>query len=155
MAHDKAGIKGHVRCRLFDKDGNLKQEHEHSNTITVLMDSLVADAMVSKALDQIGYMAVGTTNGGKTTASTALEALIASSNNALDSTTLGTGGDDNDVVYVCSWAAGDGTGTIIEAGLFNVAACTSGLCAYDESMNIVKGASDTLEITWTITFGAS
>ena len=66
-----------------------------------------------------------------------------------------SGANDNDVIYVCDWGAGDGTGTIIEAGLFNIAACTSGMCAYDESMNIVKGAADTLQITWTITFGAS
>ena len=140
---------------MFDEDGNLKQEHEHQNTITTTMDLLVADTMSDGGEAEIGWMAVGTTSGGKSTASTALEAIIADSNNALDSTTQGTTTDDNDVIYVCSWAAGDGTGTIIEAGLFNVAACTSGMCAYDESMDITKGAADTLEITWTVTFGAS
>jgi hypothetical protein len=155
MPKDKSGIKGHIKLRLFDKDGNLKQEHEHSNIITVGMDEHVANALSDDDNAGIGWMAVGETNGGKSTASTALEALIAGSNNALDSTAQGTTTDDNDVIYVCSWAAGDGTGTIIEAGLFNVSACTSGMMAYDESMSIVKGAADTLEITWTVTFGAS
>ena len=155
MIKDKSKIRGHIRLRLFDKDGNLKQEHEHRNTITVAMDEHVANALSDDDNATIGWMAVGTVNGGKTTASTALEGLIVASNNALDSTTQGTTTDDNDVIYVCSWAAGDGTGTIIEAGLFNVAACTSGMMAYDESMDITKGAADTLEITWTITFGAS
>ena len=155
MIQDKAGIRGHIRLRLFDKDGNLKQEHEHQNTITTTMDLLVADTMSDGGEPEIGWMAVGTVNGGKTTASVALEGLIAGSNNVLTSTTQGTAANDNDVIYVCDWAAGDGTGTIIEAGLFNIAACTSGMCAYDESMNIVKGAADTLQITWTITFGAS
>ena len=155
MPKETQEIKGHVKVVLKDKNGKVKQVHEHSNTITVGMDMLNADTMSDGAEAEIGWMAVGTTNGGKTTASTALEAIIAGSNNTLDSTTQGTAANDNDVIYVCSWAAGDGTGTIIEAGLFNVAACTSGMMAYDESMNIVKGAGDSLEITWTISFGAS
>jgi len=154
MPKENQGIKGHVKFVLRDKDGNIKQEYEHHNTITVAMDALVADQMSDGGEASIGYMAVGTSTG-QTSASTALAALIAGSNNALTSTTQGTGGDDNDVIYVGDWAAGDGTGTITEAGLFNVAACTSGMMAYDDSMSIVKGASDTLTITWTITFGAS
>jgi len=155
MLKDKTGIKGHIKLDLYDEDGNLKQTFEHSNTITVAFDEHVANALSDDDNAAIGYMAVGTTNGGKTTASTALEAIIAGSNNALTSTTQGTTTNDNDVIYVGDWAAGDGTGTIIEAGLFNVAACTSGMMAYNESMNIVKGAADTLKITWTLTFGAS
>lgn len=151
MIRDKQKIRGHIRLKLFDEYGNLKKEYEHQNTITDTMDDLVANMMDAADSPSIGWMAVGTVNGGKTTASTQLEGLIAGSNNALDSTVA----TNNDVVYVCTWAAGDGTGTIIEAGLFNVSACTSGMCAYDESMNIVKGAADTLEITWTVTFGAS
>ena len=38
--------------------------------------------------------------------------------NSLDSTTLGVGVADNDVIYVCTWSAGDGTGAITEAGIF-------------------------------------
>ena len=154
--NERRKIKGHVRAVLRDKDGKIKQVHEADNTITVLFDAVTADIVATTpALVKPGWMAVGTVSGGKTTASIQLEGLIAGSNNAITSETLGTGIDDNDIVYVGDWAAGDGTGTIIEAGMFNVAACTSGMLAYDESMNIVKGASDTLEITWTITWGAS
>jgi len=33
MIKDKSGIKGHIRLKLFDENGSLKQEHEHQNTI--------------------------------------------------------------------------------------------------------------------------
>ena len=76
--------------------------------------------------------------------------------NALDSTTQGSGANDNDVIYVASWAAGDGTGAITEAGIFNSASPGTGqmLCYADFSV-INKGAGDTLQITWTFTCGAS
>jgi len=35
MIKDKSGIKGHIRLKLFDENGNLKQEHEHQNFIKV------------------------------------------------------------------------------------------------------------------------
>ena len=64
MLKSKVPIKGHIRLRLFDKYGKLKQEHEHSNTITVGMDLLVADTMSDGAEPEIGWMAVGTVTGG-------------------------------------------------------------------------------------------
>ena len=148
---EKQGIKGHISIKLFDKDGKLKQEHDHSNTITELMDAHVADQMSDSGDAGIGFMAVGT-GSGQTSASTGL--AVTNDSNALTSTTQGAGGADNDVVYVGDWAAGDGTATLTEAGIFLLDNNTT-MMAYDDTMNIVKGASDTLQITWTITFGAS
>ena len=54
MLKDMQKIKGHIKLRLFDEDGNLKQEHDHSNTITTTMDLLVADTMSDGAEPEIG-----------------------------------------------------------------------------------------------------
>ena len=97
-------------------------------------------------------MAVGTSTGGKSTASTGLEA--SSDRNALTSTTQGTAGDDNDVIYVGDWAAGEATAALVEAGILHADNNTS-LMAYADFSVINKGAADTLKITWTLTFGAS
>ncbi|KKL83828.1 hypothetical protein LCGC14_1970850, partial [marine sediment metagenome] len=74
--------------------------------------------------------------------------------NALDSTTQGAGGDDNDVIYVCTWAAGDGTGAITEAGVMRDDDNLK-LMLYADFLVVNKAAADTLVITWTGTFGAS
>jgi hypothetical protein len=63
----------------------------------------------------IGYMAVGT-GSGQTSASTGLAA--GANCNALDSRTQGSAGADNDVVFVATWAPGDATMAITEAGVF-------------------------------------
>jgi len=151
MPKDKTGIKGHIKLELFDEDGNLKSSFEHSNTITALLDAHVADQMSDSTDGQIGFMAVGT-GSGQGAADTGL--TTNNDSNALTSTTQGAAAADNDVVYIGDWAAGDATATITEAGIF-LADNNTTMMAYDDSMNIVKGAADTLKITWTLTFGAS
>jgi hypothetical protein len=55
------------------------------------------------------------------------------------------------VTMVGDWAAGDGTGAITEAGTFD--ASSSGNMWMSTTFSVVnKGASDTLQITWTLTF---
>lgn len=140
-------------CHAVVRDASGKIIHEHTadNLITELMDAHVADQLSDSGDAAIGFIAVGTSSG-QTAASTGL--AVSLDRNALTSTTQGAGGADNDVVYVGDWAAGDGTGTITEAGIMQADNNTT-MMAYDDSMSIVKGASDTLQITWTITFGAS
>ena len=101
----------------------------------------------------IDYTAVGDATGGKSTASTALESQLARVQN--DSNTQGAGAADNDVVHVSTFAAGTGTGALVEAGLFTDAGAGATLHAYQDFSVINKGAGDTLTVTWTITYGAS
>jgi len=152
---DKPSIKGHMRLELRGPDGELKEVRESpldGNTITVLHDATVADRMAGGADALIDYTGVGTTSGGKTTASTALEAQVARVQNAGNA--QGAGADDNDVVHTASFPAGTGTGALVEAGLFTTLA-TATLHAYQEFAAVNKGAADTLTVTWTITYGAS
>lgn len=152
VAERRIPIKGHVVIELFGPDGKLKDRREGENTITVLHDATVADRMAGGVDALIDYVGIGTTSGGKTTASTALEAQVDRNQN--DSNTQGAGADDNDVVHVASFAAGEGTGALLEAGLFTGAADAT-LNAYQEFAAVNKGAADSLTVTWTITYGAS
>ena len=145
------GIIGKMHLKLFDKDGNLKEERFHVNTVTELGDAHVADQMSDSADAGLGFMAVGT-GSGQTSASTGL--AVALDINALTSTTQGGGAADNDVVYVGDWAAGDGTGAITEAGIFRLSDNLT-LNYYADFAVVNKAAGDTLQITWTVTFGAS
>ena len=146
-----AGIRGLCHVRLFDAEGKLKEERVIHNTVTELGDAHVADAMSDGGEGALGYIAIGT-GSGQGAADVGLDSVL--DRNALSSTTQGAAGDDNDVIFVGNWAAGDGTGAITEAGIF--------LGDNDTSMNyyadfavVNKGAADSLEITWTVTYGAS
>ena len=161
----KSGLKILANCHVelwtaYNEDGSrardkrgrfarrLKDERWIHNTVTALGDAHVADQMSDKGNAVMGWMAVGTGTPSATALGTELD------RNALTSTTQGTGGDDNDVIYVGDWAAGDGTGAITEAGIFNAAA--AGTMFVSASFSVInKGASDTLKITWTVTFGAT
>ena len=144
-------IKGHMKIVLKDKDGKVLQTVEKDNTITNGMDAHVADQLSDSGDGAIGYMGVGT-GSGQGASDTGLATPLV--NVALTSTTQGTGADDNDVIYVGNFNAGTGTGALTEAGLFLTNDNTS-MMAYNSFSVINKGASDTLKITWTITFGAS
>ena len=149
--HSQMGIKGKAHIQLFGPDGKLKEERIILNTVTELMDAQVADAMSDQGDGTVDFMAVGTGTG-QTSASTGLATSL--DRNALDSTTQGAGAADNDVVYVCTWAAGDGTGAITEAGVMRDDD-NNFLMLYADFSVVNKGAADSLVITWTATFGAS
>lgn len=156
---NKMGLSGMVVLELFGPDGKLKDKRVLKarrmieNTITTAGDRLVADSMSDRGETLPTHMAIGTGTGnlcaaGRDTLENELD------RNALTSTTQGTGADDNDVIYVAEWSAGDGTGAITEAGIFNAASGGAMLCCANFSA-INKGESDTLRITWTVTFGSS
>ncbi len=149
--YSQLGIKGKAHLQLFGPDGELKEERIIYNTVTELMDVQVADQMSDQGDGTIDFMAVGT-GSGQTSASTGLATSL--DRNALDSTTQGAAGDDNDVIYVCTWAAADGTGAITEAGLMRDDDNLK-LMLYADFAVVNKGAADSLVITWTATFGAS
>ena len=145
---DNIGIKGKFHAKLWDKDGNLLDERIVENTVTELGDAYVADCVSDRGEIQMSHMAVGTGTPTATALGTELD------RNALTSTTQGTGADDNDVIFIGDWAAGDGTGAITEAGIFNAA--TAGTMFLSSSFSVInKGASDIMKITLTCTLGSS
>jgi len=140
---DTFSIKGKLDIKLWDETGSLKQHIKDHNTVkTAGLYGLLDQALASPTLAKVGWMAIGT----GTPAATLLGAEI--DRNALTSKTR----SNAVLTMVGNWAAGDGTGTITEAGLFDVAtANTVNMWCSSSFTAIVKGASDTLQITWTIT----
>ena len=96
----------------------------------------------------MSHMAVGTGSTAAAAADTTLGTEL--DRNALTSTTV----TDNAIAYVCSWAAGDGTGSLTEAGLFNASSAGTMLCRTVFG-TVTKSADDSMTITWTITVSAS
>ena len=151
------GIKGKLHIVVEDENGNVKQDETIENTITNLMDAHVADQMSDSGDAQIGFIALGSGTG-QGAVSTDVANYVSASLIALSGTgaVQGTGGDDNDVIYSGFWAAGVATDTITEAGIFlGSATSRSDMMTYNDGLSVTKGASDTLKIDWTVTFGAS
>lgn len=151
------GLKGKVEIKLWGTDGQLKDHRyikEHRvfpNTVTTFGDKLVANRLSGATLTAPSHMAVGTSTG----ATSSFNSLATENDrNALTSTTQQSGTDDNDVKYVGDWAAGDATAAITEAGIFN-ASSGPGMFVYSSFSAVNKAAGDTLQINWTVTFGAS
>jgi hypothetical protein len=134
-----------MHIELIDKNGRIKEIREVHNTVTTagkngIMDQILASPTLPKA----GWMELGTGTGG----TTLLNAYIAGSRVALTSKTRNT----NVITMVGNWAAGTGTGAITEAGVFDVVtANTVNMWCYATFAVINKTASDSLQITWTIT----
>ncbi len=146
-------MSGHIKIELTDKDGNVKTVVDKPNTFTDAGDAHVADQLdVSPDEAAMGWMSIGTSDTAFGVSDTTLGSEL--DRNALSGSypEQGTGGDDNVVTYKATWAGGDGTGAITEAGIFNSSGAGSMLAASTFSV-INKGVSDTLTITWTVTCG--
>ena len=138
MIHDDLKLTGALNIALNDV---IVQETE--NLVVTAGKNWVADRM-NNANTVMTHMAVGT---GTTAASAAQTALITESDrNALTSTTV----TDNAVAYVATWAAGDATAALTEAGILD-AASGGDLLARTVFSVVNKGAADSMTITWTIT----
>lgn len=138
---EEIALEDNVLIQLFDKDGNLKQEETIHNTVTTVGKAHIADQLsASPGEAAMSHMAIGTGTPSATALGTELD------RNALTSRTDAAAV----VTYVGTWAAGDGTGAITEAGVFNDA--SAGTMLISSSFSVVnKGAADTLVITWTLT----
>lgn len=148
MINSKIKATGRLSVVLKDSDGNVKQDLDINNLVVSTGLDFIASRMKDVTDDAMSYMAIGTGTtaaaAGDTTLGTELD------RNALTSTTV-TG---NEIAYVASWGAGDGTGAVTEAGIFNAASAGDMLARTVFSV-VNKGANDTLSITWTITLSAS
>ena len=140
--------RGGIKYKLFE-------ERSVENTLCDLGNALAAKIFADNTGTRPSHMSVGETSGGKTSASTVLEAPVAP-RVALDSTTCPASGNpgDNIIVYVCTFVAGVGSGALKEAGLFNHLTAGTMIC-YAEYGIITKEAADIVNFTWTITFGSS
>ena len=151
---DGAKVKDNVKIVLRGPDGKIKEVRELHNTVAAVGDAHIADQL-SEVPDEspMSHMAIGTgDNSGLGTAVTALATEL--DRNALTSFNQGAGADDNDVIYIADWAAGDGTGAITEAGIFNDPSAGT-ILLYSTFAVINKAAGDTLQITWTLSAGSS
>lgn len=148
MIIDGLKAKGTLDIIVRGPDGSIKDEKKVENLIVDTGLDYIASRMSGTSENVMSHMAVGTGSTAAAGADTALGTEL--DRNALTSTTV----TDNAIAYVCSWAAGDGTGSLTEAGIFNASSAGTMLCRTVFG-TVTKGADDSMTITWTITVSAS
>ena len=157
MFDDSIKLTGELKLTLTNGEGDVTQEVIVPNTVVTVGKNFIANRMKDgggghTAKAEMSHMELG--SGGATAvtvADTDLETVITGgSGNRTALTTAGGTVTTNSVAYVCTFAAGYGTGAVSEAGIFN-ASSAGDMLARTVFSTINKAAADTLGITWTIT----
>jgi hypothetical protein len=148
MINEGLKLRGDVALVLRDKDGNIKDERKIENLIVDTGLNFICDRMKDDET-AMTHMALGSGSTAAAAGNTALESQLGS-REALDSSTV----TNNQIVYVSSFEAGDATGAVTEAGIFNASSGGTMLCRTVFSV-VNKAADDTLTVNWTITLTAS
>lgn len=152
-------------------NGELIEERMYSNIVTTIGKQWIAARMKTTDIpNEMKYMAVGGngtvgSNPTKTTPSIAEQVLSTGGTPSLSElarTQLSTVGGTVSgavVTYAATFNAGTGTGSLVEAGIFNVlSGPTQGTGSISSAMlcktsfDVVnKAANDSIAITWTVT----
>lgn len=148
MINEGLKLRGDVALVLRDKDGNVKSEQKVKNLIVDTGLNFICDRMKDDET-AMTHMALGSGTTAAAAGNTSLESQLGS-REALDSSTV----SNNTITYVASFEAGDATGAVTEAGIFNAASGGTMLCRVVFSV-VNKAADDTLSVNWQLTLTAS
>lgn len=144
-------VSGKVAICLRGPDGKIKDRTVINNLVVTTGKQHIADQLASQLQGAMTHMAVGTGTTEQAAADTQLE--IELNRKAFTSKSQGTGADANKVIYITDWIAGEATGAIAEAGIFNASSGGTMLCRTTFPVKN-KGAGDSLTLTWTISITA-
>ena len=138
---------GQIKFELFDENGNLKETKDIKNVVVTVGKNFLATWLT--AASQAGYfmqyIGLGTGTNAANASDTALQT-------ELTSRVAGTLTPTSNVWQnVASFGPGVDTGAITESGIFS--ASSAGTMFARQTFAVInKGAGDTLQVTWQVTF---
>jgi len=151
MINETMKLTGEVSIVLKGKNGQIKDTREIKNLVVNTGLAYFISRSVGVAKDVMSHMALGSSTTAAAAGQTDLVTILGA-REALDSSTI-SGSNNEKVVYVCGFDAGDATGAVTEAGVFNALTAGDMLCRTVFAV-VNKGADDTMTVTWTITLAA-
>lgn len=152
MINENLKLSGQLSIVLKDKAGNIKDTREVKNLVVNKGLEYIASRMKDASKGVMSHMGLGSGTTAAAASQTDLVTLLGA-REALDSTTI-AGNNNEKIVYVSAFEAGDATGAVTEAGIFNASTSGDMLCRTVFSV-VNKAADDTMSVTWTITLSAS
>jgi hypothetical protein len=163
-------VSGVVDITVFDEYGNIKDTRHITNKVVTSGSDFIANRMKDATIPAMSFMAVGNAS----TAPVAGDVWAQTNGAAVGSTTgitggntasispppiIGTSGISYTIQYQATFAAGVGTGTLQEAGLFNTntlpVSGTGKMLARAAFNPVSKSSTDAMAITWTITIAVT
>lgn len=151
MIYENLKLAGQLNIVLKDKDGNVKDSREVKNLVVNSGLAYITSRMVGTDKGVMSHMGLGSGTASAAASDTDLVSLLGS-REALDSSTV-SGTNDEKIVYVATFEAGDATGAVTEAGIFNASTSGDMLCRTTFAV-VNKQSDDTMSVTWTITLSA-
>jgi len=139
MLHDSLSMTGHLAIAI-----NGETVRDVPNLVVTTGKGYVASRMKDTTAAAMSHMAIGT---GTTAAAVGDSALVSeATRNTLGSTTV----SGAVITYTATFAAGQGTGAITEAGILNASSAGDLLCRTVFPV-VNKGSEDQMTITWSVT----
>jgi len=138
-------IRGDVKIQRYLENGDLAETVNVKNLVVTTGLEWITGRLNDPTPTVMGYIAVGTDN---TVPALNQTTLV---NEIWRQPTTVPGGSVSGVtiVYTCAIGPGNGTGALVEAGIFN--AGTAGTMLSRVTYPVInKGASDTVVVEWTI-----
>ena len=147
---DAFKMAGTVHFLLRDETtGEIKEEWTQPNMMMNVGFAHIASRQKDATAAAMGWIAIGT--GGTALAATQTLLVTEIARVASSAPTLVTTTVTNDSIqYVTTFGAGTGTGTLAEAGIFNIATANTAVMLCRTLFSVVKAAGDSLTITWTV-----
>ena len=142
--NDSVKATGQVSIDIFCPNGELKEKAYIPNLVVAVGRAYIASRMKDDTATAMSHMAVGT---GAVAADAADTTLGTEANRQLILSTIVA---SNVVTYTAEYAAGQGTGALTEAGIFNASSAGTMLCRTVFDV-INKAVDDSMTITWTVT----
>lgn len=144
--NDSIQVTGKINFKLFDAQGNLKDERNINNTVVTAGKNYLATwlAAASQAGYFMQYIALGT---GSTAAAIGQTTLDVETGTRVAGTLSSA---SNVWQNVAAFGPGVSTGAITESGIFSAAAAGTMLARQTFAV-INKAAGDSLQVTWSIT----
>jgi hypothetical protein len=148
---DKMNLKGIVNLKLFGPDGELKQEVTKHNLIVNFGRSRIIALLNKAALNGPTWISIGSDTTAATAGQTVMNAELAVGSNTPTHTENAYASK-----LAVTFASGVGTGSIVDVG--RLCESTTDLLArtvLDVGDRVNKGASDSLVVTYTLTYASS
>ena len=144
MINENLKLSGQLNIVLKDKNGKVKTERTEKNLVVNAGLAYIISRMTGTAKSVMSHMALGSSSTAEAAGQTDLVSILGA-REVLDSTTI-TGTSNEKVQYVSSFEAGDATGAVKEAGIFN-AATGSDMLSRTTFAVVNKAADDTMTVT--------
>jgi hypothetical protein len=140
---------GDVNVIRHNEFGEVTLNKSFHNLVVTTGKNFIASRLGGASSPVMSHMELGTSNAAAVVGDTTLVAAISGSRTALTSLTSGVP-TANAIRHIATFAAGVGTGNLVEAGLFNASTAGTLLCRTVFGI-ITKGALDSVTITWDLT----